>query len=176
MQNPTVIIRSGTTADAALIAEFGAQAFTAAFADDNSPEDMAAYLADAFSPAKQQAELADPASQFLIVEVAGATAGYAHVKAGSTDEGVTGANPIELVRIYTDPERIGQGIGTALMTACLDVARQGRHAVRWLGVWENNHRAQAFYQRWGFMKVGTHIFQLGDDPQTDWIMQREVSD
>ena len=126
MQNPTVTIRSGTTADAALIAEFGAQAFTAAFADDNSPEDMVAYLADAFSPAKQQVELADPASQFLIAEVAGAMAGYAHVKAGSTDEGVTGTHPIELVRIYTDPVRIGQGIGKALI--CLTQNQLGDKA------------------------------------------------
>ena len=107
--------------------------------------------------------------------IAGAMAGYAHVKAGSTDEGVTGTHPIELVRIYTDPVRIGQGIGKALMTACLGVARQGGHDVLWLGVWENNHRAQAFYQRWGFEKVGTHVFQLGGDPQTDWIMQRPVN-
>ncbi|MCB9079550.1 MAG: GNAT family N-acetyltransferase [Anaerolineaceae bacterium] len=169
-------IRPAIAADAARLAEFGAQAFAAAFAADNTPEDMAAYLSEAFSPAKQQAELADPASRFLIAAVGGAMAGYAQLKVGSAEEGVTGRNPIELVRIYTNSERIGQGIGAALMNACLEAARQGGHDVIWLGVWEKNHRAQAFYRRWGFMKVGTHIFQLGADAQTDWILQRQVNE
>ena len=176
MPTSNLTIRPATTADAPLLAKFGARAFTAAFAAGNAPEDMAAYLTEAFSPALQQAELADPASHFLIVEAAGVTVGYAHLKAGSAEAEVTGTNPIELVRIYTDPERIGQGIGAALMTACLEVARQGDHDVIWLGVWEKNHRAQAFYQRWGFERVGTHVFQLGADAQTDWILERQVNE
>lgn len=176
MPESNISIRPATTADAPLLAEFGAQAFAAAFAADNTPDDMAAYLAQAFSPAQQQTELADPASHFLIAEAGRAMAGYAQLKAGSPEEGVTGRNPIELVRIYTDSERIGQGIGAALMSACLEVARQGGHDVIWLGVWEKNQRAQAFYRRWGFVKVGTHIFQLGADAQTDWILQRQVNE
>ncbi|MCB0165300.1 MAG: GNAT family N-acetyltransferase [Anaerolineae bacterium] len=176
MPNPNITIHPATAADAAMLAEFGTMAFAAAFVADNNPEDMAAYLAEAFSPAKQQSELADPASRFLIAEAGGVMAGYAQIKARSVEEGVTGRNPIELVRIYTDPERIGQGIGAALMSACLEAARQGGHDVIWLGVWEKNHRAQAFYRRWGFVKVGTHIFQLGADAQTDWILQRQVNE
>ena len=174
MSQTPIAIRSATTADAALLTEFGRQAFVDAFAADNNPGDMADYVAQAFNPARQQADLADPASHFLIAEIAGETVGYVHLKSGSTETSVTGHNPIELVRIYTDPDRIGQGIGAALMTACLEVSERNGHDVIWLGVWEYNQRAQAFYQRWGFGQVGTHIFQLGSDAQTDWIMQRPV--
>jgi ribosomal protein S18 acetylase RimI-like enzyme len=45
----------------------------------------------------------------------------------------------------------------------------------WLGVWEHNARAQAFYRNWNFTDIGTHVFQLGDDPQTDILMQRAIS-
>ena len=62
------------------------------------------------------------------------------------------------------------------MQAALQEARGGGYDVIWLGVWQENPRAVAFYERWGFQKVGTHVFRLGDDPQTDWIMQRGVGD
>ena len=172
MNSPTPSIRRATLTDAALLAEMGARTFADTFAADTPPEDMAAYLNSAFSPEKQAAELTDPASLFLIAEIAGQPAGYARLYAGEPLEGVTGARPIELVRIYSTGAWIGRGVGAALMQGCLDEARRLGHDVIWLGVWERNPRAQTFYQKWGFSKVGTHIFPLGDDPQTDWIMQR----
>jgi ribosomal protein S18 acetylase RimI-like enzyme len=41
-------------------------------------------------------------------------------------------------------------------------------------VWQQNTRAQAFYKRWKFSIVGEHVFQLGDDPQMDWLMERSL--
>jgi len=46
--------------------------------------------------------------------------------------------------------------------------------VVWLGVWEQNNRALAFYQKFGFKKTGDHIFCVGDDPQRDVILSRAV--
>jgi ribosomal protein S18 acetylase RimI-like enzyme len=60
------------------------------------------------------------------------------------------------------------------MQVCIDNAQQKGYDTLWLGVWENNIRAQVFYRKWNFVKVGTHVFQLGDDPQTDFLMQRSV--
>jgi ribosomal protein S18 acetylase RimI-like enzyme len=58
------------------------------------------------------------------------------------------------------------------MRACLAEAEKRGHDSLWLGVWEHNPKAQAFYRKWGFVEVGTQIFQLGNDPQRDLIMQR----
>ncbi len=168
-------IRHATFADSALLAELGARTFSETFATDNSQENMATYLSGAFGPEKQAAELADPASLFLIAEIDGQPAGYARLYAGEPMEGVTGTRPVELVRIYVSSEWIGQGVGPALMQACLNEARTRDHDTIWLSVWERNPRAQAFYRKWGFDKVSTHIFPLGDDPQTDWIMQRPIN-
>jgi len=52
--------------------------------------------------------------------------------------------------------------------------RQAGHDAIWLGVWERNGRAQAFYRKWNFRAVGQHVFQLGSDPQRDILMQRAV--
>jgi ribosomal protein S18 acetylase RimI-like enzyme len=171
---PPPAIRRATARDAALLAELGARTFSETFGPDNTPEDIAAYLGAAFGPEKQAAELADPGATFLVADVEGVAAGYAQLRSGGTD-GVTGAKPIEVVRFYASKEWIGRGIGPALMGACLDEARRAGFQTLWLGVWERNVRAQAFYRKWGFSVVGAHVFQLGSDPQTDLLMERPVS-
>jgi GNAT superfamily N-acetyltransferase len=172
MQKAKVQIRHATAADNTLLAELGAQTFHDTFAADNTPENMAAYLATSFGPEKQAAELADPASVFLIAEVEGAAVGYARLKEGQPAAVITGSRPIEIVRFYTRQEWIGQGVGATLMKACLDEAMQRGCDTIWLDVWERNLRARAFYQKWGFIEVGTQLFQLGDDLQNDLLMQR----
>jgi GNAT superfamily N-acetyltransferase len=96
------------------------------------------------------------------------------LREGEPARGVTDTNAIELVRLYVLKDHIGLGVGAALMQACLDQAKTLGHKTIWLGVWERNYQAQAFYRRWGFTQVGTHIFQLGDDAQTDFVMERPV--
>lgn len=167
-------IRHANPNDASLLAELGARTFSETFADDNAPEDIAAYLASSFNLAQQEAELADPASTFLVAEVGGAAAGYAKLHAGEPAEGIEGAQPVELVRLYVSREWLGRGVGEALMHACLDDAKQAGHETIWLGVWERNERARAFYRKWNFRAIGEHVFQLGSDPQRDILMVRAV--
>jgi ribosomal protein S18 acetylase RimI-like enzyme len=174
-QNSDTVIRRATVADAALLAELGARTFAEAFAADNRPEDMTAYLASNFGLTHQATELANPQSTFLIAEVAGSATGYAKLHSGTVPpNGVTNDKPIELVRLYVSQDRIGSGIGASLMQACLTEATQQGNRTIWLGVWEHNVRARAFYQKWNFHEVGKHIFQLGNDPQTDILMQRSL--
>jgi ribosomal protein S18 acetylase RimI-like enzyme len=69
---------------------------------------------------------------------------------------------------------MGRGLAQALMAEVENAARRrGAHEL-WLGVWERNPRAQAFYRKCGFEKVGTQIFVVGDDPQTDHVMLMEL--
>lgn len=170
-----VSIRRGNARDAALLADLGARTFAETFAPDNSPEDMTAYLKTAFSPAQQRTELADRETSFLIAESNGVAVGYAMLRSGNVLENVTGENPIELVRLYVSQDRLGSGVGAALMQACIREASERGHRTLWLGVWERNARAQAFYRSWNFTEIGTHVFQLGNDPQTDLLMQRTIS-
>ncbi len=185
LSSTDLTIRYGKAEDAGLLAELGARTFSEAFAADNTAENMAAYLASAFNPEQQTAELADDQCVFLIAEnheVRAADAGsfdarseavgYAMLRSGNVVEGVTGNTPIELVRLYVAQESLGRGVGAALMQACINEAKQNGYDTLWLGVWEHNYRAQRFYRKWNFQAVGTHVFQLGDDPQTDILMQR----
>lgn len=171
-----LFIRRATAADAGRLAELGAETFTETFAEQNTPEDLGAYLSEAFTAARLAEELADDASTFWLAEVEGEPAGYAKLHAGEAPACVGGDRPIELARLYVLRRWLGRGVGETLMRECVEEARRQGYQTMWLGVWERNARAQAFYRRWGFRKVGEHVFQLGSDPQIDWLMEREMEE
>jgi len=168
------LVRQATVADACLLAKLGEQTFSEAFADQNDPADMGAYLAEAFGPEQQASELADPHVVFLIAEVNGDARGYVKLQVGETPDCVAGSKPMELARIYVLRAWLGKGIGDILMESAIARAIADGHGSMWLGVWQSNERAQRFYQKWGFEIVGTHFFQLGSDRQTDYLMERSL--
>ena len=169
-------IRTATPSDAEPLAALAERTFRDTFAEDNSTDDIEAYVRDSFSIARVRAELADDANTFLLAFMDGEEQpdGYAKLRTGTTDPSVTGSDPVELQRLYVDRRAIGQGVGATLMQASLDAARSAGHRTIWLGVWERNARAISFYERWQFETVGDHEFQLGSDHQTDMIMARPV--
>ena len=169
-----ISLRRASPADADLLAELGARTFSETFAHLNTPEDLDAYLSGAFTTAHLADELADADSTFWLAEVEGEAAGYAKLRAGEAPPCVAGERPVELARLYVLRKWLGAGVGRALMRECVEEARRRGHRTMWLGVWERNERAQAFYRKWGFRHVGEHVFHLGSDAQTDWLMEREL--
>ena len=170
------LIRPATAADVEQVAALAGRTFRDTFAADNSPDDMDAYVRDSFSLDRVRSELADDANTFLLAFVDGGEqpTGYAKLRTGTTEPNVKGPDPVELERLYVDRSAIGHGVGAALMRAALDEARSAGHGTVWLGVWERNWRAIAFYEKWGFETVGDHVFRLGSDAQRDLIMERPV--
>lgn len=164
-------IRYATTSDAETVSSLGARTFFEAFAKDNTPENMAAYLKASFSPEIQLAELSSAQTIFLIAEAEDVPVGFAQLVLDSSEAELEGLHTVEIRRIYVVQEHIGKGIGRELMSKCLQEARQRGCDSIWLGVWEKNSRAIGFYKKWGFKEVGTHIFQVGDDPQKDFILE-----
>ena len=140
----------------------------------NAPDDLAHYMRQAFSLEQITAELSDETNIFLIAEIDRQLAGYAKLTVGATEEGITAERPIELNRLYSQQKYLGLGVGQTLMDECFEIAKRNDNDVMWLGVWEYNPRAQRFYEKNGFREVGKHTFQLGSDPQTDLLMQKEL--
>lgn len=171
-----ITIRQASVADAGLLTDLAYTTFWDAFAHHpkNAPDDLNNYIRQAFNVEQIAAELADPKNIFLIAEATGETAGYAKVIIDTIEPGVTATQPIELSRLYSHQKFLGQGVGQTLMDACFERAFQENRDVMWLGVWEYNPRAQRFYEKNGFRIVGKHTFQLGSDPQTDLLMQKEI--
>jgi ribosomal protein S18 acetylase RimI-like enzyme len=173
MKDAQIKIRLGNVEDAERLAPLAIEIFNDTFAANplNKPEDMKAYIAEAFSLEQIRGELSDNDTIVMIVEVDKQMIGFAKLSEHSVEECVDDQNPIELQRFYILREYHGRGIAQKLMEECLSIARLKKYQTIWLGVWEFNHRAQRFYEKLGFRKVGTHIFQLGSDPQTDWVME-----
>lgn len=167
-----ITIRHATKADAQALAEFGARSFYDTFASENTQENMIAYLAATFSEEKQLHELTDSDITFFIAEADGTIAGTVKLVEGMAPSCITGSHPIEISRLYVDKKFLRSGIGSKLMDRCFTMALKKQCDVIWLGVWEHNYRARDFYRVWGFHDVGSHIFQLGDDAQTDLLMER----
>ncbi len=176
MSEINVEIRRGTLDDAETLAPLAIKIFNDAFADNplNKPEDMRTYIAEAFSLEQTGRELTDDNLIFFIAEIGGEMVGYAKLQENSSEESVSDDNPIELARLYVLKDYHGRRIAEKLMNECFNLAKRKNYQTMWLGVWEHNFRAQKFYKKIGFEKVGSHIFQLGSDPQTDWVMEKKL--
>ena len=176
MSETNLKIRRGTVEDAKTLAPLAVKIFNDTFAANplNRPEDMQAYIAEFMSVAAFEQELAGKDSVFFIAESGGEMIGYAKLKENSTEDSVADANPIELCRLYIAHEFHGKGIAEKLMKECFAEAIKKNFQTMWLGVWEFNFRAQRFYEKLGFLKVGKHVFQLGSDPQTDFVMEKKL--
>ncbi len=172
-----ITIRRAKSPDAEMLSELSQKTFWDAFHQNpkNAPEDMADYMQMAFNIEQIKKELADEKAIFLIAEIENEAVGYAKIILDSREPEITGEKLIELARLYSKQEFLGKGIGAKLMEECFGEAEKRGCDCMWLGVWEYNSRAQAFYKKYGFYEVGKHVFQLGSDAQTDILMQKKLA-
>jgi diamine N-acetyltransferase len=169
-----IIIRKATIEDANLLAQLGWQTFYESFIAVNSPDDMQAYLEEAFTPEVILSELQDPDSQYFIAQNPTKAIGYAKLRYRPNAEELPKPEAIELQRIYVDANYQKLKVGSLLLNHCLKTAQNQGFKIIWLGVWEHNQKALAFYQKNGFTAFGSHTFQLGKDLQTDLLYQKEI--
>jgi ribosomal protein S18 acetylase RimI-like enzyme len=164
-------IRRATIDDAAALAEIAERTFRDTFAKDNTPEDLEAYVASAYGEALQRRELEDPEGLALLGESEdGTLIAYTQMRRVRSPHG-----EVEIARFYVDRAYHGQGLAQQLMDAAVDAARELGATTLWLGVWERNWRAIAFYAKCGFQDVGSKPFLVGSDLQTDRVMSRVIS-
>ena len=191
-----MIVRRAVAEDAAPLAALALKTFNDTFAPFNREEDMLAYTSVTYGQPYQLREIENPNLITLVVEVPpaeheGGTSSVAsrpptQVPGDARDDNGLAAyaqirrspgaphGDVEIARFYVDQAYHGRGIAQTLMAAVESHARALGATRLWLGVWERNFRAQAFYRKFGFEKVGEHPFLLGTDLQTDWDMAREL--
>lgn len=170
------LIRRATPADARALSEIGARTFTETFGHLYPPQDLAAFLADAYGLEATRRNLADPAKAAWLVEAEGAVIGYAEAgPCGLPHPEVTPACG-ELKRFYYLKAWQNRGLGKPLFALTLDwLLRDGPRDV-WIGVWSENHGAQRFYGRAGFEKVGEYGFRVGATVDHEFILRRRGED
>lgn len=174
MRAPRCTIRRATSADAAALAELAATTFREAYLATNDPAHVEAHIADNYGVETLAAELADPTRLTWFALQGDAPVGFLTLRPGATTPAVSGPRPMQLHRIYVLAVRYGQGDGAALMQTALDEGRRLGCATLWLSLWDQNHRAMAFYEKWGFAIVGTMPFLFGGVMYEDPVMARAI--
>ncbi|MBD0833646.1 GNAT family N-acetyltransferase [Aestuariibaculum sediminum] len=164
-------IRKGTTDDLEVLKEVGQRTFIETFAPHNSEENMKNYLENGFSEEKLQIELNDPYSEFYFIELKGHVIGYLKVNFGPSQTELQDDQSLEIERIYVLKLFHGKKVGQLLYEKAIDMAKTRHLKYVWLGVWEKNERAIRFYEKNGFEAFDTHVFELGNDKQTDILMK-----
>ena len=167
-------IRRATVADAALVAELAARTFEETFATQNRPEDIEAHRARSYGEAQQRREIEDPDGVTLLVEGEGEAMGYAQLRRGHAPACYPCDAPVEIGRFYVVHGWHGRGVAQALMSAVRAAALNLGGSTLWLGVWERNPRAIAFYAKCGFRDAGSQPYIVGGDVQTDRVMVSEL--
>lgn len=168
-------ITRANVSDAALLTRIGLQAFCEAFEKDNNPDDFKTYIDEAFTEDQLRKDMEEDGSIFYIAYSNGEAAGYARLRTSTeVNDQFPGKRLIELHRLYALNKYIGRGIGKALMNHCLREAKSQNCEIIWLGVWEHNLHAQGFYKNFGFEKFSSHVFMVGNDPQTDFLLKKTL--
>ncbi len=173
---PVPVIRPAKPEDATQISDVGRQAFLNAFAHSCSELDMSNFLDSHYTPSHILKEITStPHRQYIVAEIGSSIVGFASLDSESDEECLKGyPNRIELNRIYVRDDFHGAGIGRVLMESILQKARDLGKTYIWLGVWEYNYKARKFYDKYGFEKVGEHIFTVGTDEQKDWVTVKKL--
>ncbi|MDN7242397.1 GNAT family N-acetyltransferase [Planococcus sp. N028] len=148
------------------------ETFTETFEEQNSPEHLNAYLERAYNLNQLEQELTNHSSQFFFVYLDQEVAGYLKVNTEEAQSEAMGDDSLEVERIYVKKKFQKHGLGKHLMNKALEIAMEQKKKKIWLGVWEDNKNAIAFYQKKGFVQTGSHSFFMGDDEQVDLIMTK----
>lgn len=173
-QLSTIKIRQATVVDAELLLDLSADTFYQAFSDQNTSSNMAAYMSSAFTKEQLEQELKAADVVFFLATANNETVGYAKLRRNTSHQGLHGYRTVEIHRLYVLKSMIGKKVGKALMETCLQQAQLEGFQVIWLGVWEHNTHAIEFYKKWGFEVFSSHVFKLGNDNQTDYLMKKHL--
>ena len=168
-------IEKATISDLECIQEISKQTFVETFASVNTPKNIENYVQENFNLERLASEINNPESDFYLAFSEMKTIGYLKINFENSQTEISYKKALEIHRIYVLKEFHGKNIGQLLLDEAIKIAKQARVDYLWLGVWDENHRALQFYSKNGFTAFDKHIFTLGNDAQTDLLMQLQIN-
>jgi ribosomal protein S18 acetylase RimI-like enzyme len=174
-----IVVAAAVEADLSELADVAGRTFPLACPPSVTPENIAAFIDENLSLARFRDYLADPDRVVVAARDDGRIVGYVMLIRGVPDDddvqqAVTLRPAVELSKMYVLPDCHGAGVSAALMTAALKQASDLVAKSVWLGVNQDNQRAQRFYAKHGFSINGTKTFRLGAGVENDYVMVRPL--
>lgn len=166
-----ISIIDATHEHAGTIVDLGIKTFVETYGEFNTKADMELYLKDHYGTSTIIEELRHPETKYFLACYNEVPAGFAKLRNIKQPDLLPYTKNIEIERLYVLQPFQHLKIGKALIEHCLQAAAIEGYEVVWLGVWQQNENAIAFYEKFGFEKFGTQSFLLGKDLQTDWLLK-----
>ena len=175
----TVQVAVVDAADVEELADVAARTFPLACPPSVRPDNIVAFIDENLSQDRFTEYLADPNRVVLTAREDGRMVGYVMLIRGVIDDhdvqrAVTLRPAVELSKMYVLPDSHGAGVSATLMAAALKRAVELDAKCVWLGVNQENQRAQRFYAKHGFSISGTKTFRLGAGIENDYVMVRPL--
>ena len=170
----TINIKKCALEDSRKLQEISYETFNETFKHQNSPENMNAYLERAFNLKQLEKELSNNSSHFFFVYFNNEVAGYLKVNSNDAQSEEMGDDSLEIERIYIKNKFQKHGLGKYLLNKAMEIAMERNKKNIWLGVWEKNENAIAFYKKMGFVQTGAHSFYMEDEEQMDLLMTKTL--
>jgi GNAT superfamily N-acetyltransferase len=171
----TATIRRATTADAATLSRLAARTFTQTFGHLYPPEDLQAFLDDAYSVDKQRVILGHPDYAVWLLEEDGDAVGHAAAGPCGLPHPDVVPGDGELKRLYLLASHQGGGMGGRMFDTVMAWLERDGPRTLWIGVWSGNAGAQRFYARRGFAPVGEYLFPVGRVRDLEFILRRPAA-
>ena len=172
----TATIRRATPADAATLSRLSARTFVETFGHLYPPDDLQAFLADAYAVGKQHTILSHPDYAVWLLEDAGEAVGHAAAGPCGLPHAEVAPGDGELKRLYLLASHQRGGWGGRLFDTAMDWLDRHGPCTQWIGVWSGNAGAQRFYARRGFVPVGEYLFPVGRVRDLEFILRRPARD
>lgn len=166
-----IAYRDARPADGPELAAMAKRVFTDTFGTLYRADDLSAFLDQAFGANGLPSQIDDPAFTIRLATADDRIVGFAKLGPNALPfPQAEDANAVELYQLYVLGSHHGEGVGPALLDWAIATARaQGADTLA-LSVYVDNHRAKAFYARYGFVDVGRFDFPVGAHVDEDRLM------
>lgn len=172
--NQNIIFRKVTEHDIPQLQKLAIETFQSTFHDQNTEADMARFLEVTYAEERLLQEVLDKESLTYFICDQDTPIGFFKLNWNTSQTEPDYPHALEIQRIYILDAYHRQGIGALALAWIESFAIQQQKEALWLGVWEHNTKAIAFYEKLGFVHISSHVFQLGSDAQTDYIYLKKI--
>lgn len=166
--------RPARPSDAPILAAISIEVWLGTYIKRGVSAFFAEFALTTFTPAAFLALIEDPNEEIIVSEENEGLNGFIRVSHGKSAP-VAGSSLVEIATLYLQPRHHGKGLGKALLQQGLTLARKAGVASIWLTTNSENAPAIAFYQKQGFVKIGTTHFRIADQAYLNDVFSLDLT-